>query len=89
MFNSFATPWIVVCQAPLFMRFPRQEYWSELPFPSPRDLHYPGIEPVSPVWQADSLPLSSLGSLHINLVNIYYHEHSHTINNLCNENTNF
>ena len=30
----FATPWTVACQAPLSMRFPRQEYWSGLPFPS-------------------------------------------------------
>ena len=31
----FATLWTIVCQALLFMGFPRQEYWSELPFPSP------------------------------------------------------
>ena len=31
----FATPWTVACQAPLSMEFSRQEYWSELPFPSP------------------------------------------------------
>ena len=40
------------------MRFPRQEYWSELPFPSPGDLPDPGIEPKSPALQADSLPMS-------------------------------
>ena len=33
-----ATPWTVVCQAPLSMGFPRQAYWSGLPFPSPGDL---------------------------------------------------
>ena len=43
-------------QAPLSMGFSRQEYWSSLPFPSPGDLPHPGIEPVSPVLQADSLP---------------------------------
>ena len=32
---------------PLFMRFPRQEYWSGLPFPSPGHLPDPGIEPAS------------------------------------------
>jgi len=32
--KSFATPWTVVHQAPLLMGFPRQEYWSGLPFPS-------------------------------------------------------
>ena len=44
----FVTPWIVACQAPLSMGFSRQEYWSGLPFPSPRDLRNPGIEPRSP-----------------------------------------
>ena len=29
------------------MRFPRQEYWSGLPFPSPGELHNPRVEPVS------------------------------------------
>ena len=43
-----ATPWTAACQAPLSMGFPRQEYWSGLPFPSPGDLPNPGTEPVSP-----------------------------------------
>ena len=43
----FASPWTVVCQAPLFTGFPKQEYWSGLPFPSLGDLPNPGIEPVS------------------------------------------
>ena len=38
----------VACQAPLSMGFPRQEYWSRLPFPSPGDLPDPGIKPLSP-----------------------------------------
>ena len=42
------TPWTVVCQASLFMGFPRQEYWSGLLFPSLEDLPNPGIEPASP-----------------------------------------
>ena len=37
------------CQAPLSTGFPRQEYWSGLPFPSPGDLSDPGTEPTSPV----------------------------------------
>ena len=37
------------------MGLSRQEYWSGLSFPSPGDLPDPGIEPRSPVWQADSL----------------------------------
>ena len=44
----FATPWTVVRQAPLPMEFPRQEYWSGLPFPSPGNLCDLGIEPTSP-----------------------------------------
>ena len=48
----------VAFQAPLSMGFPRQEYWSGLPFPSPGDLPDPGIEPMSPALQVDSLPLS-------------------------------
>ena len=38
------------------MGFPRQEYWSELPFPSPGDLPNLGIEPRSPALLAGSLP---------------------------------
>ena len=38
----------ITCQAPLFLGFPRQEYWSGWPFPSPWDLPDPGIELASP-----------------------------------------
>ena len=51
-----AMPGTVAHQAPLSMGFSRQEYWSRLPFPSPRDLPDPGIEPRSPALQANSLP---------------------------------
>ena len=51
----FATPWTVAYQDPPFMGFSRQEYWIGLPFPSPGDLPYPGIEPGSPTLQADAL----------------------------------
>ena len=44
----FATSWTVAYQAPLSMGFSRQEYWSGLPFSSPGDLPYPGMEPGSP-----------------------------------------
>ena len=57
------------------MGFPRQEYWSGLPFPPSGDLPDPGIEPVSPAWpalQADSLPLSHLGSLYSLSVHLAY-----------------
>ena len=46
--DCFATPWTVTCQASLSMGFPRQEYWSGLPFPSPGDLPNPRMEPESP-----------------------------------------
>ena len=45
---TLATPWTVAHQVPLSLGFPRQEYWSGLPLPSPRDLPDPGIEPMSP-----------------------------------------
>ena len=48
-------------QDPLSMRLPRQEYWSGLSLPSPGDLTDPGIEPVFPAVQEDSLPLSHQG----------------------------
>ena len=44
----FANPWTVAHQAPPFMGFSRQEYWSGLLFPPPGDLPDPGIEPGSP-----------------------------------------
>ena len=43
---TFATPWTVACQAPLSIGFPKQEYWSGLPFSPLGDLSHPGIEPV-------------------------------------------
>ena len=52
---TFVTSWTVAWQAPLSMGFPRQEYWSGLPFPSPGDLSDPRTEPWSPASQADSL----------------------------------
>ena len=57
MSDSLATPWTVGCQAALSMGFPRQQYWSGLPFLSPGTLSDLGVKPVSSAWQADSLPL--------------------------------
>ena len=51
----FVTTWTVACQPPLSMGFPRQEYWSVLPFSSPGDLPDPGIKLGSPSLQTDSL----------------------------------
>ena len=53
----FKTPWAVVCRAPLSIRFPRQNYWSGLLFPSPGDLPDPGNEPGSPALQEDAFTL--------------------------------
>ena len=53
---TLVTLWSVACQAPPSMGFPRQEYRSGLPFPSPGDLLDSGTEPRSPAQQADSLP---------------------------------
>ena len=54
----FGTPWTVAHQAPLSMRFPRQEYWSGLPYSPPGDLPDPGISLLCLLhWQPSSLPL--------------------------------
>ena len=50
----FATPQIVAHQTPLCMRFPRQENWNVLPFPSPGELPNPVTEPGSPTLQTVS-----------------------------------
>ena len=50
------TPWTLTGQAPLSMESSRQEHWSELPFPSPRDLPDSVTEPGSLALKADSSP---------------------------------
>ena len=52
--DSFVTPLTAVRQAPVSMGFPKQKYWSGLPFPSPGALPNTGIKPWSPVLQASS-----------------------------------
>ena len=94
--NSLLTPWIIACQAPLFMDFSRQEYWNGLPFPSPGDLPNPGIEARSPALQADSLLSEPPGKpnwyiLHIitkeknscHNQNMYINENYHWIRKWC------
>ena len=51
----FVSPCALAHQAPLFTGFSRQDYWSELPNPSPLYLPNPGIKPGSPALQADFL----------------------------------
>ena len=70
MFDSFVTSWAVARQAPLSIAFPKLEYWSGLPFPSPGDISDPKIKPASPTLQVDSLPvhtcmLSCFGSVQV------------------------
>ena len=60
-----ATLWTVVHQAPLSMRFCRQEYWGGFPCPPSGDLPNPGIKstsPASPALQVDSLPTEPPGN---------------------------
>ena len=54
--QRFETPWTAACQTPLSMGFPRQEYWSGLPFPFPGYLLHPGIKSGSPTLQVNSEP---------------------------------
>ena len=53
--SDSATLWTVANQAPPSMGFSRQEYWSELPFPSPGELPDPGIKPRSPTLHGGAL----------------------------------
>ena len=61
------TPTTVTHQAPLSMGFPRQEYWIELPFPSPEDLPGPEIKPMPSACifhiAGGSFPMSHQGNL--------------------------
>ena len=51
--SNICDPWTVACRTPLSMGFPKQEYWSGLPFPSPAD----PPKPVSPALQAEFLAI--------------------------------
>ena len=44
---TLVSPWNVACQASLSLGFSKQEHWSGLPVPPPRDLPDPGMEPMS------------------------------------------
>ena len=65
MFDSFATPWNVACQAPLSMRLSRQGHWNGLPFPPPGDLPNPGIKPMSPALAGGFFTLNHLRSPYV------------------------
>ena len=55
-------------QVPLSVRFPRQEYWTRLPFPPPGHLPDPGIEPTAPVLAGRFFTTESLGFTHFLLL---------------------
>ena len=54
------------------MEFPRREYWSGLPFPSPEDLPNPEIEPGSPALEVDSLPSEPPGKPNQDMENLKF-----------------
>ena len=62
--KSLRIPWTAACRAPLSMGFSLKENWSGLPCPPPEDLSDAGIEPTSPAFLVDSLPLSHQVSLY-------------------------
>ena len=71
----FVTLQTVAHQVPLSIGFSRQEYWSRLTFPPPGDRPNPGTEPtspLSPILQADYLPLSHWESPHISIPSNYF-----------------
>ena len=79
---SFVTPWTVARQAPLSLGFPRQEYWSGLPFPSPGDLPDPRMESTSPalagrlfITESPAKPTSVLRNIFFTQTNIMIYIH--------------
>ena len=67
--NSFATPWTVVYKAALSMGFPRQDYWSKLPYSSPGDFLEPGTETASPAMAGLFFPAQLPGKpLHVSVL---------------------
>ena len=75
---SFVTPWAVACQTPLSLGFPRQEYWSRLPFPSPGDLPNPGIESESAALAGRFIVTEPSGNLMHTHTGTHAHTHTHT-----------
>ena len=67
----FVTPWTVACQAPLSRDFCRQEYWSGLPFPFPRDLPNPGIKPTSPALAGGFFTTEPPRKLSLQFIEVY------------------
>ena len=57
----------VDCQAPLSIRFLRQEYWRRLLFPSLRDLPDPGIEPKSSILAGGFFTTDPSGDIYVHM----------------------
>ena len=68
--SDSATPWTAAHQAPLSMGLSRQEDWSGLSFPPPRDLPDPGIKPGSPALQEGSEPCGKLRQRERDMLNM-------------------
>ena len=66
--DCFVVPWTIAYQAPLPRGFPRQEYWSGLPFSSPGDLPDPGIEPTSPALADEFFTTEPPGKPHMTFI---------------------
>ena len=74
--DTFVTALTIACQVPLSMGFPRQEYWSELSFPSPGDLSNPEVEPTSPELVGRLFTTEPPGKPHAVLVTAKKNSHS-------------
>ena len=72
--DTFATPWTVALQAPLPMGFPRQEYWSGLPYSFPGDLPDPWIKPASPALAGRLFITVPPGKTSLNFMVNYVHQ---------------
>ena len=66
---TLVTSWTVAFQAPLFMGFSGQEYWSGLLFSPPGDFPNPGIEPISPALAGEFFTTEPPGkpTIHIHI----------------------
>ena len=71
----FSTPRTVAHPAPLSLEFYRQEYWYGLPFPSPRDLPDPGIEPTPLMLAGGFFTTESSGKPKMFLISTFIRPH--------------
>jgi len=74
----FTIPWTGAYQAPLSMKFSRQEYWNGFPFPSSKWSPYPGVKPGLFHCRQTLYHLSHLGIRDIQITKYTTHTHKHT-----------